>query len=70
MNESDIKNPSYRIVLSDDVPDVILYIDTKTFNIYIYGLQKLSTKEARKWIDRFREDYLNQDYLNQFTKEK
>lgn len=71
MNEKKMnENQSYRTVLSEDVPDVILYIDTKTFNIYIYGLQKLSTKEARKWIDRFKEDYLNQDYLNQFTKEK
>lgn len=58
MNESDIKNPSYRIVLSDDVPDVILYINTKTFDIYIYKLQSSSTEEVRKWIDKFKEDYL------------
>ena len=58
MNESDIENPSYRIVLSDDVPDVILYINTKTFDIYIYKLQSSSTEEVRKWIDKFKEDYL------------
>lgn len=58
MNESDIENQSYRIVLSDDVPDVILYINTKTFDIYIYKLQSSSTEEVRKWIDKFKEDYL------------
>ena len=58
MNESDIENPSYRIVLSDDVPDVILYINTKTFDTYIYKLQNPSTEEVRKWIDKFKEDYL------------
>lgn len=58
MNESDIENQSYRIVLSDDVPDVILYINTNTFDIYIYKLQSSSTEEVRKWIDKFKEDYL------------
>jgi hypothetical protein len=58
MNESDIENPSYKIVLSDDVPDIILYINTKTFDIYIYKLQNSPTEEVRKWIDKFKEDYL------------